>query len=194
MTYSSLDTIPYKLFVKIAETGDVSLLSDTEKNTEILQAFWEQICDEHLSKNQTTESKKIFKLSKEIDSLLTLNKVVLMACECLRFEYNQELFNMITGFGYKLSITDTELYHGNLELIEREANAYIIKAENYKNMMPEKKEGGNNEYNVDDVMASYSAILGFSIGDFNTVTYSAFYGYEKQVTSKINSINQQNKK
>ena len=70
MIYKHLETIPYKLFVKIADTGDVSLLSETEKNIDVLGKIWEQIYDEHLSKNQTTESKKIFKLSKEIDSLL----------------------------------------------------------------------------------------------------------------------------
>jgi len=193
MIYKNLDTIPYKLFVKIADTGDVSLLSENEKNIEVLQEIWEQIYDEHLSKNQTTESKKIFKLSKEIDSLLTLNKVVLMACECLRFEFDQELFDMITGFGYQLSIADTESYHGDIQRIEREANAYIIKAENYKNMLPEKKENNSSEFNVDDTMALYCTILGFNIGDFNVVTYNAFYGYEKQVNAKIKSMNQQNK-
>ena len=193
MIYKNLDTIPYKLFVKIADTGDVSLLSETEKNIDVLGGIWEQIYDEHLAKNQTTESKKIFKLSKEIDALLTLNKVVLMACECLRFEFDQELFDMIIGFGYQLSIADTESYHGDIQRIEREANAYIIKAENYKNMLPGKKENNNSEFNVDDTMALYSTILGFNIGDFNVVTYNAFYGYEKQVNAKIKSMNQQNK-
>ena len=116
-----------------------------------------------------------------------------MACECLRFEFDQELFDMITGFGYQLSIADTESYHGDIQRIEREANAYIIKAENYKNMLPEKKENNSSEFNVDDTMALYCTILGFNIGDFNVVTYNAFYGYEKQVNAKIKSMNQQNK-
>jgi hypothetical protein len=63
MTYKTLDTIPYKLFVKISETGDVSLLSETEKDMEVLTGIWEQLYDEHLSKNQTTEFKRAFKLS-----------------------------------------------------------------------------------------------------------------------------------
>jgi hypothetical protein len=194
MIYKNLDTIPYKTFVKIADTGDVSLLSDTENNTDVLLEIWEQIYNEHLSRNQTKESKKIFKLSKEIDSLITLNKVVLMACECLKFEFDQDLFEMITGFGYKLSISDSKSYYEDITRIEREANAYIIKSEMYKSMLPDEREEDNNKYNVDDVMALYSSILGFSIGDFNLVTYNAFYGYEKQVNVKIKSINQQNNK
>ncbi|HEX8576979.1 MAG TPA: hypothetical protein VF677_11860 [Flavobacterium sp.] len=188
MTYKTLDTIPYKLFVKISETGDISLLSDTEANIEVLAGIWEQLYEEHLSKNQTTESKKILKLSKEIDSLLTLNKVVLMACECLKFDFDQELFSIIVGLGYQLSVSDNKSYYEDIKLIEREANAYIVQAENYKSMLPEKKGNENQDYNVDDVMASYSAILGFNIGDFNLVTYNAFYGYEKQVNAKIKAL------
>ena len=184
----NFDTIPYKTFVNIAEHGDVRLLSDTETDIHILVEIWERMYNEHISKNQTSESKKIFKLSKEIDGLLTLNKVVLMACECLRFEFNQELFDMITGLGYQLSTESTEIYHDNISCIEREANAYIIKAENYKNMLPDQKENQESNFNVDDVFASYSSILGFSIGDFNLVTYNAFFGYEKQVNAKIKSL------
>lgn len=191
MIYKSLDTIPYKLFVKITETDDISLLSDSETNIDVLSEIWEQIYDEHLLKNQSTKSKKILKLSKEIDSLLTLNKVVLMACECLRFEFNQELFELVTGLGYTLSILKTKDYYDDIQRIEREANAYVIKAENYKGMLPEKQENKNSEYNVDDVMASYSSILGFNIGDFNLVTYNAFFGYEKQVNAKINLLKKQ---
>jgi len=192
MTYKTLDTIPYKLFVKVSETGDVSLLSETEKDITILAGIWEQLYEEHLSKNQTTESKKVFKISKEIDRLLTLNKVVLMACECLRFGFDEELYNMITGLGYQLSFSGNESYYEDIKLIEREANAYIVQAENYKSMLPESKGNENQDYNVDDVMASYSAILGFNIGDFNRVTYNAFYGYQKQVNAKIKALNKQN--
>ena len=110
MIYKNIDTIPYKLFVKIAETGDVSLLSDTTEDVELLSDIWNKIYDEHLARNQTTESKKIFKISKDIDGLLTTNKVVLTACECLKFQFNQELFDLIIGLGYKLSIADTDSY------------------------------------------------------------------------------------
>ena len=194
MIYKNLDTIPYKLFVKISETGDVSLLSDIEGDIEELAGIWEQLYEEHLSKNQTTESKKVFKISKEIDSLLTVNKVVLMTCECLRFGFDQELFDIIVGFGYHLSVSNNKSYYEDINLIEREANAYIIQAENYKSMLPEKKSNESQDYNVDDVMASYSAILGFNIGDFNLVTYNAFYGYEKQVNAKIKALNNQTHK
>lgn len=195
MIYDSLDIIPYKLFVKIAETGDISLLSDSEKDLDVLLEVWDKLYDEHLSKNQTSESKKIFKLSKSIDELLALNKVVLMACASLRFEFNKELYDIIIGFGYQLSIIDTETYYSDIERIERESNAYVIKAEFYKQMLPDQKENENekSDYGIDDVMASYSLILGFDF-DYNLVTYTKYHALQNQVNAKIKSIQKQNTK
>jgi hypothetical protein len=193
MIYDSLDIIPYKLFVRIAETGDISLLNDDEKDNDVLLKLWEKLYDEHLSKNQTSESKKIFKLSKSIDELLALNKVVLMACASLRFEFNQELYDIIIGFGYQLSITNTEIYYSDIERIERESNAYVIKAEFYKQMLPDQKENEKSEYGIDDVMASYSLILGFDF-DYNLVTYTKYHALQNQVNAKIKSIQKQNTK
>jgi hypothetical protein len=194
MQYNSLDTIPYKLFVKISETGNVFLLSDMETDIEVLTEIWTKLHDEHLNKNQTTESKKIFKLSKKIDEMTAEYKVVVMACSCLRFEFNNDLFDLITGKGYKLSILNTESYYSDIDQIEREANAYLMKAEDYKTMLPDQKESKDSEYGVDDLMAFYCSVLGFNIGDFNAITYNGFYGFEKQVNSKINAMNLQNTK
>lgn len=192
--YKTLDTIPYKLFLQIVETNDVSLLSDTEKDINILNEVWQQMYDQHLSKNQTVESKKILKLSKNIDKMLFLNKVVLLACTSLRFEFTQEVLEILAGYGYKISILDNENYYKDIERIEREANAYIIKAENYKSMLPEQKENQKTDYNIDDVMASYSMILGYSIGKHNEITYAEYYAFEKSVNNKVESLKNQKSK
>lgn len=192
MKYSSLDTIPYKLFVKISQTNDYSLLSDEETDISVLKSIWEGMYNEHLSSNQTDDSKKVFRISKDVENLLSLNRIVLMACESLRFEFNDDLIVFLKNIGYQFDNEDTETYYDSLGRIEREANAYIIKAENFKDMLP-KGVDSESKHNVDDVMASYCVILGFNIGDFNTLTYRAFYGFEKSVTSKIKAMNQNNR-
>ena len=202
MIYNSLDIIPYKLFLKIEEHGSFWLLNtDVKKegdcspeNLVKYATIWAELYNEHLEKNQTTEAKKIFKLSKNIDELLALNKVVLMSCEALKYDFNQEIYDVLIDKGYKLSLESTENYYADIEKIENEANAYVVKAELYQNMLPEPKEQGKSEYNIDDVMASFSSILGFDIGDYNTVTYLKYYAFQKQVNAKINSIKNQNTK
>lgn len=199
MIYDSLDIIPYKLFYKIASSGDFLLLSDElEKDADLLSSIWDKIYDEHLYKNKTSESERIFKLSKNIDELLAMNKVVVMACSSLKFEFNQDMYDIVQSYGFKISTEDTDSYHGSLDKILREAKSFVIKAQYYQKMLPEKKEGQNTEYNPDDVMASYSAILGYSIGKHNEVTYNEYYAHEKSVNAKIDSqkaqINKQNGK
>ena len=75
MIYNSLETIPYKLFLRIVDTNELFLLDTSKNNIEEftendlihLSEVWQKMYDEHLSKNQTSESKKIFKISKTID-------------------------------------------------------------------------------------------------------------------------------
>lgn len=192
MIYDSLDTIPYKLFIKINETEEISLLSDEqEKDINALSEIWNRLYDEHLSKNQTSESKKILKLSRSIDEMITMNRIIVISCHSLRFDFNDELYKLITNYGYKLSTENTEAYYSDLEIIEQEANNYLIKAERYKSMMPDEKEDNDEKYTIDDVMSSYCSILGYNIGKFNDVTYNEFYAYKKSVNEKIASIKSQ---
>ena len=193
MIYNSLDTIPYKLFIKIAETGDFTLLSDVESDVIVLSELWNKLYDEHLNKNQTSESKKIFKLSKSIDELIAMNKVVLISCGCLRFDFNQEIYDIIVGYGYKLSVTDSETYYSDIDRIEREANAYIIKAEYYQKMLPDPKENENTEYDIDDIMAGYSIITGLDF-DYNLISYNKFHAFQKQAIAKVKAMEKQNNK
>lgn len=193
MKYKNLDEIPYKLFIKIANTGNVTLLDEDEKDITLLGEIWQKMYNEHLNRNESSESKKIFKLSKDIDSLLATNKVMLMACESLRFEYNIDLHELVKSYGFKLNTEDSYSYYKSIEKIEREANAFVVKAERYKYMMPlVNEEKKKDKYSIDDIMASYCTILGFNIGDFNTISYNAYRGYEKQVKNKIDNLNKKN--
>ena len=199
MILDSLERIPYKLFLRVSETSEYYLLDTSKKSREeatdeeikALSSIWDKMYAEHDSK-QSNEQKKVFQISKNIDQLLTTNKVVLFACFSLRFEMNTEMVDIIRSYNHKLSTDDTESYFNDLDRIEREANAYTIKAERYKSMLPEEQPSSKEKYTIDDIMASYSAILGVNIGDFNTITYTAYKGYEKQVNAKINSLKNSN--
>lgn len=190
MTYNSLDIIPYKTFFRIAESGNLFLLSDTEKDVTVLAELWESLYQEHLERKGSSEEKKTFRISKEISSLETQYKFVLMACEALRFDYYQDLIDkLIKDYGYTLSCLDTETYYLEIEQIERECKALKVKISVLAQLLP--KEDQTEEFNTDDVMASYCSVLGYQIGDFNTISYTAFYGYEKQVHAKMKAIKNQ---
>lgn len=192
MIYDSLDIIPYKTFFKIAESGNFALLSDTEKDPEVLSKIWDSLYEQHIEiAGASSQEKKTFRISKQISALETQYKVILMACDALKFDFSQELFEILTvDYGYTLRTTDEKVYYEDIEQIERESKALKVKINTLSKLLPKVDQG--QEYNIDDVMASYCSILEFQIGDFNTITYTAFHSYEKQVHNKIEHIRQQN--
>ncbi len=187
----TLETIPYKIFLKIAKTGNLSLLTDENLNPEELKQIWESMEEEHQKTSETSETKRIFKISKEIEILEAKYQLALMICETLKFDKQKPLIEELKKIGFSVSEESTEKYINDIEKIIRESESFLIKAEELKSMLP--KVENDTEFSIDDTMALYSAILGFSIGDFNQVTYTAFRGYEKQVNQKIKSINEQKK-
>lgn len=191
MIYDSLDIIPYKTFLKVAETGNLFLLSDTEKDPDVLMGAWEILHEQHLNRQSgTSQEKKIFRISKEISSLETQYKFVLLACDALKFDYNQNIIDRLTiKYHYTLRCTNTETYYQDIEQIERESKALKVKINTLSKLLPKVDQG--EDYSVDDVMASYCSILGYQIGDFNLITYAAFHGYEKQVHAKIEAYKKQ---
>lgn len=197
MTFTSLDTIYYKTFLKIASTGDFSLLSDTETNPEILIPIWEKLFKEHLEYESTPESKKEFRITIDVESLETEYKFVLGTCDCLEFAMDDELIEILRSKRYKLRTDNTENYYYDLSMIKRFAKGLKIKINSLRAQLPkdeEKEESHSVQHEkltIDDVMAGYTMILGYDF-DYNTVTYTKFKAIKRQVNLKIKSISEQN--
>lgn len=198
MIFTSLDLLPYKTFLKIASTGDFSLLSDTETNHEILVPIWEKLFKEHLDFESTPDSKKEFRITIDVESLETEYKFILGACDCLAFAMDNELIEILRGKRYKLRTDTTENYYNDLVTIKRFAKGLKIKINSLRSQLPkdddEKDESHSVQHEkltIDDVMAGYTMILGYDF-DYNTVTYTKFKAIKRQVNLKIKSVSEQN--
>ena len=194
--YSSLDTIPYKLFIKIAATSDFSLLSDTEKDLKVLELIWEQLFKEHQEYESTPESKKEFRINRDVDALETEYSFVLNACDALAFAYDDELVLDLRAKRYQLRDDNTENYYQDLTNIKRFAKGLKIKINSLKSQLPpeEKDESKiiqHESLSIDDVMAGYTMITGFDF-DYNTIPYTKFKAIKRQVNLKMKSIIDQN--
>jgi hypothetical protein len=195
--YNSLDIIPYKTFLKIASTGDFSLLSDTETNPEILVPIWEKLFKEHLEFESTPESKKEFRITIDVESLETEYKFILGACDCLEFAIDDELIEILRGKRYKLRTDTTENYYSDLGMIKRFAKGLKIKINSLRAQLPKDEESEEShsvqheKLTIDDVMAGYTMILGYDF-DYNTVTYTKFKAIKRQVNLKMKSVAEQN--
>jgi len=197
MIYKSLETLPIKIYMAICASGDMSLLiqpsfqTDAElspEELERLQHIWTELEEAHSKLDPNKDTSHVLKISREISALYAKYKAIGIACEALKFDVEDELIAMLKRFGYKLSY---ETYKEDLERIERESGAILIKIEKLKEQLPSEKVA--ESANIDDVLASYSMILGYDF-DYNTLPVTKFYALQKQVAIKIKAITKNNGK
>ena len=112
--------------------------------------------------------------------------MIAISLEALKFDWDNELVGILRGFGY--TITQVR-YYDDLERIERESKALLVKAANLQRMLP-KADGEKSEVTIYDVLASYSAILGIDF-DFEALSCLKYISMQKQVASKIKASEQQ---
>lgn len=185
MLYDSLDTLPIKLYYKISDTGNLKLLTDQEIEEETLNAIWDELVIGFDLLNKSNNSKKIFILNKEINSLEAIHKAVLMACESLSFEYDEYLIDIIKKYGFSFNDNSTEDYHNSIEKVIREAKSLVTKVNMLKNQLPKTEE--EDKVSLDEVMASYSSVLGIDF-DYNIISCTKFFALKKQVDIKVKSV------
>ena len=190
MIYNSLEIIPYKIFMRIVE--DASLIhllsSNKEEDKELLQKIWNDLFQEYTTISPEKEEMKLLHLKKEIEFLECKHKGIAVALTALDFDYNQELVDILVGYGYKLS---KETYYDDLKRIEREASALEMKAKNIKKRLPKKDANSvSTKVSIDRVFAFYSSVLGYDF-DYNTVSVTKVLALKEQVNAKLKSIEEQ---
>jgi hypothetical protein len=193
MIYDSLEILPYKLFMRIVEnTSLITLLStNKDEDVEVLKAIWESLFEEYKEISPEKEEMKLLHLKKEIEYLECKHKGIAVALSALDFDYNQELVDILIGYGYKLS---KETYYDDLKRIERESEALLMKAKNIKKRLP--KEDANSvstKVTIDRVFAFYSSVLGYDF-EYNEVSVTKVLALKEQVNAKLKSIEEQNER
>jgi hypothetical protein len=191
MIYDKLRTLPKVVQIEIIQTGDVSLLSDEGTPVEELTILWENLMEEFKNIYDDKNQNKLFSIYKEIEFLQKKYTCIKLAVEALEFDVNEQLINMLIGFGYRLNV---DTYKFDLERILRESEGINLKINKFIDQLPKQQESeGVSSYDIIDLMAIYSSILNIDF-DYNTVSVVKFHALEKQVKQKIASIEKNNPK
>ncbi|WP_353159404.1 hypothetical protein [Myroides odoratus] len=189
--YNSLDTLPIILYFRIAETGNIALLNPNgdEVQNEELQAIWDNLHLEFQDVDQNYLSKKILMLTKNCDYYILKHEVVNRCVESLRFAYNDELVLIIKQNGFRLT---KENYLADLDKIQLDSEGFLIKAKHFKSQLPKQEINENNEkVSIEDILSSYSMVLGFHLGSYMNITCREFISLKKQVNIKMKHQEQQ---
>ena len=189
MIYKNADTIPAKLFFKIARTGDVSLLSTKKtKDFELLASIFEDISLEDAELNPDKSVDKELSIYQKMEALHAKYKKIKYAVFCLYNSKDEELIEILKKDGY----TFTDDYEKSLKDIERYSESILNQIEAIKTRLPKQKEGKKATF--DEVVLSYAAVVGSGFIDTNAITLTQYYALLKIGTEKINALNSQNGK
>jgi hypothetical protein len=185
MLYSSVDTIPGKLYYKIEETGDLSLLSTTGKHSvDELQKAWIQIKEENSNQPGKANLNKLLTVSKRVEYLQATLEFVALAVHHLKVIIDEELVEKLKEYGYQFdwipgddSEENRAVYIKDVERVEREMNGLQIQLDAAKEKLPKPKETDGNKdasSTFDTLCLSYAAFAGFGFVDTNTIVLSQF--------------------
>lgn len=187
MIYTSLDKLPIVLYYRILETNNLQLL--IKKSTDIseleLQEIWEklQLDFQYLDDNHL--NKKVFNLTKQYNINILRHQLVSNYIELLTVEYNEEYISELKKYGFN---ANQDNYIEKLEIFKKDLEGFIIKANHFKAQIPKTKDEENSEkVSIEEVLASFTNVLGYSIGNFMKITCLEYLSFKKIVLAKLKS-------
>lgn len=189
MIYNSFDTIPFKLFLKVTKTNDLTLLSDEKKLFKELSEAWEKINKEFndLDPNKTIE--KTLQLLIDIEEYKAQYNFLEIAVKSLRFDRDLDLENKVRELGFTLN---EARFQNDLTKVENESKALLVFIEESEAQLP--KVDGKRATNIDQVILGYCAFTGLQFTDTNKITGSQYYGLKNIFDEKLKVLRDQKAK
>ena len=181
MTYDNLDEIKLKLFEKIGRTGNLKLLTDENLSDKELQEIWQKMVDEFKSLLPNKEENKILKKTSKLMHYECEKAAITISITYLRQKYSQELADMLTGLGYKISKKNLQT---DLDRIEAEIEGIDFLIKDIQDQLEAKTD--QKEIRTDTIIAYYIRVLGIPI-DSNEITVSQYVAYREIVEEEIKS-------
>lgn len=191
MIYDTLDELPLKKFLKILDTGNYTMLTDEKHRHDECKEIWKRMEDEHARSGNDSNFAKSLDLNIRIDALKYKYDFILTAVHCLKFDKDDDIISKLKKIGYKVS---EENYMNDLEAIDNNAQAIVVKIKKLESKMPTEDEKDNkNTSTIDRVIIGYCSIAGLTF-DTNKITYTQFYALKSTAEDKIKAVEESNAK
>lgn len=189
MTYDSLDIIPLKLFLRIRETEQTSLLSDDPLQFDELEKIWNDLKEKYDELFNDNDGKKTLDLMTRIEILNGKYHSIKVALQCLGFGRSLDLENMLRSYGYKLTESN---FLDDLKAIDGFSESLIVKIKRIEQNLP-KIDGKVKKSTIDRVISGYCSITGLMY-DSNKITVTQFDALKSTYQNKIKAMEDLNRK
>ncbi len=196
MIYNSIDTIPMKVYLMVETSGHLQFLVNDQNKEDIpttqeemdlqeseLKLIWEHISAEAEKYSTNKESKKILNLSTKVEALSARNESVQLAVHYLKTLYDEDLIEMLQGFGYRFKHKNMKnetpraierQFNRDVEKVEREMIALEIRLEQFRKKLPVIDED-QKLTPFDQTVMSYSAFTKLGFIDTNEITFTQYH-------------------
>ena len=189
MTYTSLDTIPLKLFYQILTSGDVSPLMDHKDDLKNVTEVWNQIKEDFEKLDPGNSIQKTFKTLREIEEYRSQYNGIQFAVEALKFDRDLDLENELRQFGFRLTEDD---FINDLDKIKNESQALLMFIEELEATLPTHE--GKKANTIDKVILGYASYTNLQYTDTNKITVTQYYGLKEIFDEKLKAMRQQAQK
>ena len=189
MKYTSLDTIPLKLFYQILSSGDVSPLMDSKEDLSNVSEVWSALKEDFEKLDPSNSIQKTFKILREIEEYRAQYNGIQFAVEALKFDRDLDLENELRQFGFKLN---EDNFIDDLERIKNESQALLMFIEELEVTLP--SNDGKKASNIDEVILGYSSYTNLQYTDTNKITVTQYYALKKVFDEKLKAMRQQAQK
>lgn len=179
------DTIPFKLYFKVIESGNLSLLGEYPDNE--LSKLLDDINEQRGKQEKEGKSKEV-DIYCQMEALSNKYRAIQYSVYYLRQMQDDDLISMLKGMGYKFG----EDFQESLNTIENISEGIIVKIEAIKKRLPKKKETEAKEIPLDEVILSYCALLEMGFVDTNKVTLSQYDSIITLGNRKMEALNKGN--
>ena len=180
----NIDTIPSKVYYKIKQTKDLTLLSDKEEDEDVLKLVWEQI-DGYFTKMFPDKSEdKVFNLSKRIESFFSRYKAIETSINILRL-YNESKIakEILQHFGYDI----TDDLEASLKRAEIDSKEILDRIEE-ENIKLEKFNKTSSNTTFESALVSVLIVTGTGYVNPNNITHLYFMALIDGAIKKIKSL------
>ncbi len=175
----TIETLPIVTFVKIAETNDLTLLTDDDLTKDELSKIWDDIRDEYqkLSKNSITN--KIESLKTKLFKQSTKYNLVIVCLEVLKYGKDDDVLETLKDYGYVIKGE----YWSGLEKIFKQVETLRNKIKSIEDeiiKLTEKKD----DVNIYEILTNLSVGLELPLKT-NEITTIEYIFYKKALIKKI---------
>lgn len=172
--------MPLSVFIRCLCDNDLSaMLIDGEAAGDVLSEAWQNIYNEYLDLTAKNGNNEVLTLLQEFDSFFYKHAVIENTVTILRLYYEQDLINILKGYGYHFQFNpeDPEKYHKDLDSVMQRSKRMILEMEIRRKQIESLQKANlgaviNRQY-FDEILVTLSKFSGYHVNE-DLVTVSRY--------------------